>query len=388
MALGVWFGILNAEQGCHLTRSRHHDDDISTGSPGDGGEPAPGAGGGPGTDHARERIGHAAGGHGSSRCLLPEAARARATRRRHALREPGLAGVRSRGLQGLQLGGDWTFALTDYIELGADISYYSKPRPSVYRDFVDDDGTEIEQDLKLRIIPITAMRPIRADRAPLEGAALHRHRRRVHQLALQRDRGIHRLRRGGQVFPAKFEADGTEVAPVVLGGVRFLATDAFTIGGEVRWQKASGDTGGICAKASSARRSISGGWTTNFSSVSASSWQRSGSREYRARAPSLPRARLTPRPNPATRPTARLKPQRRGRRAERVASFRMFLARCSQPAWPRGAEHREPPDLAVSFVQEVLDLESRVREVVHVVRERSHAHHDRARRRSARADTR
>ena len=35
------------------------------------------------------------------------------------------------------------------------------------------------------------------------------------------------------------------MGPVILGGLRFPIGDALTIGGEVRWQKATGDTGGL-----------------------------------------------------------------------------------------------------------------------------------------------
>ena len=47
------------------------------------------------------------------------------------------------------------------------------------------------------------------------------------------------------VFPGRFEASGTEVGPVILAGVRFPMSDMWTFGGEFRWHKADGDTGGI-----------------------------------------------------------------------------------------------------------------------------------------------
>ena len=44
----------------------------------------------------------------------------------------------------------------EFLEFGAGVSYTSRTVPSIYTDFVDNDGREIEQDLKLRIAPITA----------------------------------------------------------------------------------------------------------------------------------------------------------------------------------------------------------------------------------------
>ena len=58
--------------------------------------------------------------------------------------------------RGFTAGADWTMGLTDYIEVGADISVYRKSVPSIYRSFFNDlDGSEIAQDLKLRMIPVT-----------------------------------------------------------------------------------------------------------------------------------------------------------------------------------------------------------------------------------------
>ena len=56
---------------------------------------------------------------------------------------------------GFTFGGEYLFALTDYIELGAGISYYEGSTPSIYQ-FTDDDGFEIAQELKLRQIPMSA----------------------------------------------------------------------------------------------------------------------------------------------------------------------------------------------------------------------------------------
>src|SRR4051812_41576859 len=57
---------------------------------------------------------------------------------------------------GVTVGGEWLTALGDKFEAGLGVSYYQRSTPAVYLDFVNNNGTEIEQDLKLRVIPFTA----------------------------------------------------------------------------------------------------------------------------------------------------------------------------------------------------------------------------------------
>ena len=166
--------------------------------------------------------------------------------------------------KGFSIGGDWTFAVTDYIEAGADISWYQQTVPSVYREFVDSDGTEIAQDLKLRLVPFTVSARFlptgrRSTVQPYIGVGVAFINWRYSETGEFID-----FEQGGEVFRANFVADGTEVAPVVLGGIRFLVSDMFTLGGEVRWHKATGDTGGLSEGFLGEKIDL-GGWTTNFS---------------------------------------------------------------------------------------------------------------------------
>ena len=166
--------------------------------------------------------------------------------------------------RGFSFGADWTYGVTEYIEAGADISFFQNTVPSIYADFVNDDGTEIAQELKLRLIPITAsVRFVPTGRnstvQPYIGVGVTFINWRYTETGEFID-----FEQGGEVFRASFKADGTEVAPVVLGGIRFLASDVFTIGGEVRWHKASGDTGGLSSGFLGEKIDL-GGWTTNFS---------------------------------------------------------------------------------------------------------------------------
>src|SRR5439155_18512322 len=54
------------------------------------------------------------------------------------------------------VGGGWTVGLADLFDAGIDVGFYQRTSPAVYTKFTHPDGGEIEQDLKLRIIPVTA----------------------------------------------------------------------------------------------------------------------------------------------------------------------------------------------------------------------------------------
>ena len=53
------------------------------------------------------------------------------------------------------VGGEWLLGLVDHFEMGVGLGYYWRTVPSVYRDFVDLDGSEIVQEFRLRIMPVT-----------------------------------------------------------------------------------------------------------------------------------------------------------------------------------------------------------------------------------------
>ena len=141
---------------------------------------------------------------------------------------------------GATVGGEWVYGVTDYLEVAAGVGFYRKTVPSVYRDFVDIDGTEIEQDLRLRIVPITftaRFLPLPRGSAvePYVGAGIGVFNWRYSETGefifeddeIQRD---------------SFSADGTATGPVIVAGLRVPVGDVWTIGGEYRWHRADGDT--------------------------------------------------------------------------------------------------------------------------------------------------
>lgn len=142
---------------------------------------------------------------------------------------------------GALFNGEWLIGFGDRIELGFGAGYYQRTVPSVYAGFVDSDGSEIEQDLKLRIVPVTATvkflpfgRP--GDFQPYAGggiALLSWKYSEVGEFVDFTD---------GSIFRDRYTASGSTIAPVVFGGVRLpLSGDVFAFNGELRWQGGKGD---------------------------------------------------------------------------------------------------------------------------------------------------
>ena len=135
------------------------------------------------------------------------------------------------------VGGEWLFAFTRHLEGGLGLGFYQRAVPTLYTDLVNINGTDIEQTLKLRIIPFTAtirVAPFGNDGPiqPYIGAGV----------------GVYRWRyseTGDFVFPGNdidhrnFVASGAATGPTILGGVRVPIGSA-GIGFEIRHQSAEG----------------------------------------------------------------------------------------------------------------------------------------------------
>ena len=140
----------------------------------------------------------------------------------------------------MSINGEWLVGLGDYLEAGVGAGYYQKTVPSIYAFLEHPNGAEIEQDLKLRIVPLTAtvrFLPIgRGGVEPYVGAGIGAINWRYSESGEFVDPN------NDETFRATYVAKGWAAGPVILGGIRFSVADAFTIGGEARWQKAEGDT--------------------------------------------------------------------------------------------------------------------------------------------------
>ena len=140
---------------------------------------------------------------------------------------------------GFTFGGDYALGLGPYFEAGVGLGYYQQTVWSVYREFVDSDGTEIEQDLKLRVVPVTfTARVFPLGRfngvQPYVGGGLGVFAWRYSETGEFVDFN-------GDIFRATYEDSGNALGPVLFGGVRFPAGSGVMIGGEFRWQQAEAD---------------------------------------------------------------------------------------------------------------------------------------------------
>ena len=162
---------------------------------------------------------------------------------------------------GATFGGEWVVGIGDYLEAGFGAGFYQRTVPSVYEQKIRNDGSEIAQDLKLRVVPMTAtvrFLPIgRGGVEPYVGAgigAFNWKYSEVGEFIFQND----------VTDRDRFVANGTAVGPVVLGGIRLPVSDIWTVGGEIRYQKAEGK-GLVDQNEFFLGDKIDlGGWTTNF----------------------------------------------------------------------------------------------------------------------------
>jgi outer membrane protein W len=146
-----------------------------------------------------------------------------------------------RDFRGATAGGEWLVGLGDMLEGSLGIAYYSRTVPAVDVDFVNANGSEIEQDLLLRVIPFTAtIRYLPLGHhdgiVPYIGAGvsiMNWHYSESGQFVAT-DRSI---------FRGTFTGRGTATGPVILGGLR-VPIGNVGVGGEVRWQSASGNLPG------------------------------------------------------------------------------------------------------------------------------------------------
>jgi hypothetical protein len=160
---------------------------------------------------------------------------------------------------GASIGGEWLVSLGRFLEAGAGVTYTSQTVPSVYRDFVDSDGTEIDQDLRLRLVPIAfTVRVVPFGHStpiqPYFGGGLAVVDWQYSETGEFIDFGA-----GREIVNERHEASGTSTGPVVVGGVRF-AGSRLSAGGEFRYQHAHGDLPNEFAGSAIDL----GGWTYNF----------------------------------------------------------------------------------------------------------------------------
>ena len=139
------------------------------------------------------------------------------------------------------LNAEWLAPLGDYFEAGAGIGFASRGVPTIYGDFVRPDGTEIDQELKLRTIPFSATVRIlpfgrhRAVQAYVGGGIAVTNWR-----YSETGDFIDFSQSGRPIFRDSYAASGNAVGPVAVFGAR-APMGNFSLGGEMRYQKAEAD---------------------------------------------------------------------------------------------------------------------------------------------------
>lgn len=162
---------------------------------------------------------------------------------------------------GATVGAEWLVPLGNFFEAGAGIGFSRRTVPSVYEDLVDSDGSEIEQDLRLRIIPVAfTIRVLPLGRTsrvqPYFGGGLGIFSWRYSEAGEFVDpRRI--------IFREQYAASGNATGPVALGGIRF-GGDSASAGFEVRYQSADAELGRRFASTLREPRIDLGGWTYQF----------------------------------------------------------------------------------------------------------------------------
>ena len=156
---------------------------------------------------------------------------------------------------------EWLVGFGEYVEVGFGVGFYQQTVLSVYDDLVNVDGTEIEQDFKLHVAPVTGTARFfpfgqRSAIQPYAGAGVGFFNWRYSEVGEFVDFTTF------DVFRDRFVAEGNDVGAVYLGGVRVLAGSRFAVGVEVRYQDVQGVVGidqGVLEE-----RIDLGGLTTSF----------------------------------------------------------------------------------------------------------------------------
>jgi hypothetical protein len=137
---------------------------------------------------------------------------------------------------GVTVGGEWLFRVNPYVEGGLGLGYYERQVPTSYANFVNPDGSEIAQDLRLRTVPFTAtFRLLPLGRSPVQpyiGAGVGVYAWRYSETGdFIDDSDL-------SVFNENIVGSGGAVGPIVLFGIRFAAGPVVP-GFEARYQSAT-----------------------------------------------------------------------------------------------------------------------------------------------------
>ena len=140
------------------------------------------------------------------------------------------------------VGAEWLVQFGEYVETGFGVGSHQQTVLSGYNDFVKEGGTEITQDFKLRVTPVTATARVfpfgqQSAVQPYAGAGVGFFSWRYSETGEFVDFNTF------DVFRERFVAEGSDVGTVYLGGLRVLTGSRLTVGLEVRYQDVQGVVG-------------------------------------------------------------------------------------------------------------------------------------------------
>lgn len=145
---------------------------------------------------------------------------------------------------GTTVSAEWLIGLGDFLDAGVGAGFYRRTVLTVYTGHTHLDGFEIEQDLRLRIVPIalTARWLPLGRRSRIEpyvggGVAIYRWR------YSETGEFVDFSEVPPAVFRDRFVAEDTDMGPVFLAGLRARVSDRHAIGGEFRYQGGKGTVG-------------------------------------------------------------------------------------------------------------------------------------------------
>ena len=140
--------------------------------------------------------------------------------------------------RGLTAGGEYLVGLGDLFDAGIGVGIYSRTSPAIDDEFTHANGSEVESDLRLRIVPVTAtfrFLPLGHHDAiePYVGAG-------VGILRWSYTETGDFVNASNNIVRGTFSGSDTTVGPVILAGLR-VPIGSGGIGGEVRYQAGKGN---------------------------------------------------------------------------------------------------------------------------------------------------
>jgi outer membrane protein W len=135
--------------------------------------------------------------------------------------------------------GEWDLTFGHHIEASFGVGYYGKTVPTFYLSVVNPDGSNINQDIRLRVIPLTAVvrfMPFGKTGTfqPYVGTGVGALLWRYSETGSFVDANLN-------IFTGRFTSTGTAVGPLLLGGMKIpLGGDVYSFNIEGRYQYAVG----------------------------------------------------------------------------------------------------------------------------------------------------